>query len=40
MKSCKRAIVLLALACLAAGCAQLPPGPSYVSSPFAGMHGQ
>ncbi len=40
MKTFKRLIVLIVVAWVAAGCAGLPPAPSYVPSPFAGMHGQ
>lgn len=40
MKKAMRLIVLLAAAWLAAACGTLPPAPSYVPSPFAGMHGQ
>ena len=40
MKTLKRSIVLVALAVLASGCATLGTAPSYVPSPFSGMHGQ
>ncbi|HEY3180042.1 MAG TPA: hypothetical protein VGL25_14295 [Casimicrobiaceae bacterium] len=40
MRTFKRLVILLAVACVAAACAALPPAPSYVPSPFAGMHGQ
>ena len=40
MKTLKRLIVLFVVAWIAAGCGTLPPAPSYVPSPFAGMHGQ
>jgi hypothetical protein len=40
MKTLKQAILALAIAALAAGCATLGDAPSYVPSPFAGMHGQ
>jgi len=39
MKTLKRLIVLLVVASIA-GCSTSPPAPSYVPSPFAGMHGQ
>ena len=40
MKKLKRLVVLVAVVWLAAACGSLPPAPSYVPSPFAGMHGQ
>jgi len=40
MKTFKRLTVLVAVVWIAAGCAALPTAPSYVPSPFAGMHGQ
>ena len=40
MKTVKRFVILLAVACIATACAALPSAPSYVPSPFAGMHGQ
>ena len=40
MNQLKRLVVLVTAAWLAAGCGSLPPAPSYVPSPFAGMHGQ
>ena len=40
MKTLKRLVVLVAVVWLAAACGSLPPAPSYVPSPFTGMHGQ
>jgi len=42
MKTVTRAITawLIALALLAPGCSTLGAAPSYVPSPFGGMHGQ
>jgi len=40
MKTLKRFIVPFVAAWIVAGCAALPPAPSYVPSPFSGMHGQ
>jgi hypothetical protein len=40
MKSLKRLIVVVVVAILASGCATLGNAPSYVPSPFSGMHGQ
>jgi hypothetical protein len=40
MKKFKRLILLAGVAWLAAGCASLPPAPSYVPSPFNDNHGQ
>jgi PBP1b-binding outer membrane lipoprotein LpoB len=40
MRTFKRVILLIVIALLATGCSTLPPAPSYVPSPFAGMHGQ
>ena len=40
MKKLKHLIILVGVVWLASGCASLPPAPSYVPSPFSGMHGQ
>ena len=40
MNKLKQLFVLVAVAWLAAACGSLPPAPSYVPSPFGGMHGQ
>jgi hypothetical protein len=40
MKKVRLAMIVLVAAWLASACGSLPPAPSYVPSPFAGMHGQ
>jgi len=40
VKSIKSVIVLLVVVLGAAACATPTPAPSYLPSPFAGMHGQ
>jgi hypothetical protein len=40
MKKLKHLIIFVVVAWLASGCASLPSAPSYVPSPFSGMHGQ
>jgi hypothetical protein len=40
MKKVRLAAIVLVTAWLASACGSMPPAPSYVPSPFAGMHGQ